>query len=347
MRKKKIILIASILILSVMVLIIKKHYSTKSSPEAPSVWVKAEPVKEQSLAIEALAIGTLVAAKSVVITPEIVGHVEKIFFQDGSFVKQGTPLIQLDDASARAQWISAKANLAYSEADYKRKAWLEKKGAIARQAIEQAEADLKEKKAIAEEKQIALDKNLLRAPFDGVMGKCGVNVGDYVTVGQNIVRITDTHHLRVEYSVSEKYLPELKQGQAISLTASAYPGKTFVGTLAFISPTINSEERTIALYAEVPNEHSQLKPGMFVNVVQSLGNQDHVLVVPARTLVPVMGGEQIYKIVNGKAQAVSVVIGNRSHDRVQIAEGLLAGDMVITDGQLKLKDGIPVQVSVR
>ena len=346
MRRKSIVVIGVFAAIALSVLVVR-YYSKSVLPIDTLVWVKVASVQQQDLALEAKAIGTLVAARNVQITPEINGHVEKILFQDGTFVKQGTPLIQLDNQTARAGLVSAKAGLAYAEADYKRKQWLGKQGAIAQQAIEQAEADLKEKKAGALEKEIAHEKTLLKAPFDGVVGKCKVNPGDYVTVGQSVVALTDIQHLRVEYSVSEKFLSQLKQGQAITLMTSAYPNTPFVGKVAFISPTINSEERTIALYAEVENLGGALKPGMFINLTQSLGAQHRVLVVPARTLVPAMGGEQVYKIVNGKAQAVSVVVGSRAGDWVQVVEGLAAGDMVVTDGQLKLKDGVPVQITTR
>src|SRR3990167_2043207 len=345
--RRKLTIIISAGIIAIFGIFIFRHYAKPTQAMDTAIWVKAEPVQQQDLALEATAIGTLVAAKSIEMTPEVNGHVEKILFQDGSYVKQHAPLIQLDNQTAYAALVSAKASLAYAEADYKRKRWLGKQGAIARQAIEQAEADWQEKKALELERAIAYEKTQLTAPFAGMVGKRKINVGDYVTVGQSVVTLTDIQHLRVEYSVSEKYVSQLKRGQTITVTTSAYPDRKFLGTVAFISPTINAAEHTLSLYADIPNEQGILMPGMFINLTQSLGLQHQAMVIPARALVPAVGGEQVYRIVDGKAQAVSVVIGNRVGDKVQILRGLALGDRVVTDGQLKLQDGVPVQVITR
>jgi membrane fusion protein (multidrug efflux system) len=339
--KKKTIL-ASLLVLAV-IWGIHKYRSSSASSQPNAVWVQAIKVQESSLPLQAQAIGSLVA-RSVEITPEVSGHVREIYFHDGAFVKQDTALIQLDDAIYKAKHESSKAQLSYSENDYKRKSLLGKQGAIAQQAIDQAYADLKEKKANTQESEVMLNKMRLAAPFDGMVGKSKVNLGDYVTTGQSVVTLTDTQHLRIEYNVPEKFLPLLKPGQEVKITAAAYPNKTFIGKVSFISPTISVENRSISLYAEVSNDNNELAPGMFVNVTQSLGSEEKVVMVPARSLVPALDGEQIYKILDGKAYAVTVLTGKRANEYVQVTQGLKPGDFLITDGQLKLRNGMPVQV---
>lgn len=317
------------------------HHS--SGADLNAVLVKASQVQETDLPMEIHVIGTL-TAKSVQITPEIPGHVNAVLFKDGSEVAQGAVLVQLDDAVFKAKYESAKAKLYYSENNFRRMALLGKKGVIAQQAIDQAESDLKERKADMDENEVMLNKMKLTAPFDGVAGSSRVNPGEYVTVGQSLVTITDTKHLRIEYTVPEKYLPLLKLGQTVKITASAYPGKIFNGTLTFISPTINAENRSIALYAEIDNSENLLAAGMFVEASQSLGNTEHALMVPSRSLMPVLDGAQVFKIVDGKAFSVDVVIGQRTSDTVQILQGLSKSDTVITDGQMKVKNGAAVKI---
>lgn len=341
MKKKTIIL--SIITLSIAALVLYKFYTVSVAPKVQGVWVQASTVKESVLPLEAMATGTLVA-RSVDITPEVAGHVNSIMFKDGSQVKRGQPLIQLDDAVFKAQYQSAKAQLAYSENDYKRKVLLGKRGAIAQQAIDQAEADLKEKRAIAQEKEVMLSKMLLTAPFDGTVSKSEVNLGDYVTMGKRVVTITDTKHLRAEYHIAEKYLSSLKANQLIKVTTLAYPNKVFTGRVSYISPTINTENRSISLYADIANDDNLLAAGMFVNVVHQLGKNKKALMIPARSLIPILDGEQVFKIVDGKAFAVTILIGQRDKDNVQVTQGLSAGDQVITDGQMKVKNGMPVNV---
>lgn len=341
MNKK---LIIAVTLLSIVSIGLFKYYSKTATPTPDAIWIEAREVKESTLPFEANAIGTLVARSNVEITPEVAGHVEKIYFQDGAYVEKGAPLIQLNDAVFKAQLQSARAQLAYSENDFKRKALLGKQGAIARQAIDQAEADLKERKAIAQEREVMLSKMHLTAPFAGVVGKSKVNLGDYVTIGQSVVTLTDTKHLRFEYNVSEKYLPLLKLGQEVKITSSAYPGKTFTGKVTFISPTINSANRSVSLYADVANDNNLLAPGMFVNAVQSLGTNEKALMIPSRSIVPILDGEQVYKVVDGKAYPVTITIGKRTASEVQVVGGLNAGDVVITDGQFKVKNGMPVKM---
>lgn len=341
--KKKIIIASFILISVTAIWGIAKYRKQSGNAEPNAVWVQAMKVKESTLPLEARAIGTLVA-RSVEITPEVAGHVRTIHFRDGAYVKAETPLIQLDDAVYKAKYESSKAQLAYSENDFKRKSLLVKQGAITQQAIDQAEADLKEKSANAKESSVMVSKMQLTAPFDGVIGKSKVNLGDYVTTGQGIVTLTDTKHLRIEYNVPEKFLPLLKSGQEVTITSATYPGKTFTGKVSFISPTITAENRSVSLYADVNNDNNELAAGMFVNVVQSLGSEEKVIMIPARSLVPVLDGEQVYKVVDGKAFATNIVIGKRADENVQVIQGLSSGDLVITDGQLKVKNGMPIQV---
>jgi len=315
----------------------------KAIPGMNAVMVKASAVQEASLPQEIHAIATL-TARSVQITPEIAGHVNSVLFQDGAAVTRGTVLVQLDDAVLKTKYESAKARLQYIENNFKRMATLGKKGVIAQQAIDQAEAELKEQRALTQENEVMLNKMKLVAPFDGVVGKSQVNPGDYVTVGQNIVLLTDTKHLRIEYTVPEKYLPHLKMGQAVKVTAAAYPDKVFSGKLTFISPTVNADNRSIALYAEISNDEGLLASGMYVDASQALGSTEHALMVPARSLVPVLDGAQVFKVVNGKAYSVNVVIGKRTADSVQVTQGLSKNDVVVTDGQMKIKNGMDVKV---
>lgn len=343
MNRKQKFIIAGVIVVIALGVFRFRSGSHFSQPDG--VWVQTNTVKESSLPIEVNAIGAVVA-KSVEITPEVAGHVERVLFQDGQFVKSGTHLVQLDDTVYKAKYTSAQADLAYKEGNFKRVMQLGQKGILSKDALDQAKAVLAQKRAEAEESKAMLSKMNLTAPFDGMLGKGKVSPGDYVNLGQPIVTLTDTRHLRVEYNVPEKYLGYLKLGQAVTVTSPSYPGKTFIGKLTFISPTVTADNRSISLYADIPNESDLLKAGMLVTVMQSLGNEDHALMVPVRSLVPVLDGAQIYKVIDGRAQAVNVKTGKRTKNEVQIVEGISPGDNVITDGQFKVKDGMPVKVKI-
>lgn len=206
------------------------------------------------------------SARMVEITPELSGHIKAILFTDGAFVKAGAPLVQLDDAVLKAKYAYALAKYRYSLNNYQRIVSLGKQGAVSRQAIDQAEAEWQERKAEAEEAAVMLNKMVLRAPSDGRMSKCKVNVGDYVSFGQGIASLTNTQFLRVEYQLPEQWVGLVKQGQLIKVIAAAYPAKIFYAHVAYISPSIDVNHHTVDLYAELQDRGHMLKPGMQVNV---------------------------------------------------------------------------------
>lgn len=329
------------LLLITLVLVGWRHFHADIKPASTSVLVTVAPVKTQLLANTIKAIGTVNAA-SIEVTPETAGHIASIAFNDGAVVKQGDTLIQLDDSILKAKLQSMTAQYQFSQQSYLRLKQLASKGMVAAQTLDAALADMKEKKAALDEARVTDAKMKLVAPFDGMVGQRKVNPGDYVNPGQGVVTLTDTEHLRVEYNLPEKYLSQVRIGQAVQISTAAYPGQTFTGTIAYLSPTINPENRTIAVYATLSSPHERLASGLFVDVTQTLNQAKQALMVPARSLVPVLNGNQIYKIVNGKAVSVDVQVGARSESAVEILKGIQAGDQVVTDGQLKLRNGQPV-----
>lgn len=341
--RKKLILIIISLLLIIFVWQIYKKYHAKPAPAPEAIMVEVGHVKQGEIAIQSNTIGTLTAAQSVTLAAEMSGQVAMIMARDGTFVRKGTAIIKLDDTVSKVKAESAKANYQYSEMNYNRMTILGKKGAISQQMIDQSLAELKEKKALAEESSVLASKMTITAPFDGVLGKIKVNPGEYVRIGEDIVTLTDTKNLRVEFSISEQFLGQLKLGQQVTLTTSSYPGKKFYGKVAYIAPTINTEDRTISVYADVPNDEGLLTAGLFVNVTQLMGSKNNVLLIPAISLVATIDGQQVYKIVNNKAVASPVKVGQRTENQVQILEGLILDDTVVVTGQHKLKDGTPVK----
>lgn len=343
MKKHNYKQIASLLIL---VVIVGWYYHQRSVTVMPKVrppTVTTLKIKPVVMPQKVEAIGTL-SAKSVVISPEVAGHVVSINVPDGVSVKAGATILQLDNKIYQAKLISAKAQLTYSKDNYDRMVLLGKQGAIAKQAIEQASADYKQRQAEVEEDQVMLDKMQLTAPFDGVIGKVNVSPGDYVTTGQSLVSITDTSHLHIEYTIPEAYYPQLKLGQHVKISSSTYPGQTFDGSVAFISPVINQEGRSIQLYADIPNEHHELAPGMLVNIQHQLNDNLGGVFIPAKSLVSALDGQIVYKVIGGNVYSAPVKTGVRVDDLIQITDGLAFGDVIVTDGQIKLKNNMPVSI---
>lgn len=323
----------------------REYHTTHAAPPIPPITVEVQTVRTGTMPIEVHAIGALVAVQHIDVSPEIAGHVAKVYYPEGGVpVKAGTILVQLDDLSAKAKLDQAEAALAYSAADYSRKKTLGKRGAISKQAIDQALADLKIKQAQRDEAATDLAHTNLLAPFDGILGKVTVTPGDYVTIGQKIVPLTNISHLRAEYEIPEKYLSQLKIGQQVRISTNTWPDKIFTGAVTFVAPTVNPDNRTISLFADVPNDQGLLTSGLFVDVVEALGSEAHALIVPPNSLVSVMGGQKVFRINSDKkVESVMVSVQRRSQDAVQVSGALSPGDRIVVAGQQKLVDGATVQ----
>jgi len=332
--------------LALLPLFLLGHFQVKTIPENEGVWVETAQAKRGNIPVEIHVVGTLMAENQINITAELPGQVAAVLFKDGAAIKKGMPLFQLDDRIPQAQLAAAKADYDFSLLTYQRRAKLGKKGLWPVQEIDQAKADLEEKRALLQEKQATVDKLRLLAPFDGILGKAEASVGHYVTPGQSLVSLTNVRNLRAEFRVSEKYLSSLKLGQKIKITTSAYPDKVFEGEIAYISPTIEARDRTITLYALVPNQKDLLTAGMSVAITQTLGLQNNAVIVPAKSIMATLEGQEIYKIVKNKVYAVPVLLGQRNEDYVEILQGITEKDQIVIAGQHKLHDDMDVRIKL-
>jgi membrane fusion protein (multidrug efflux system) len=188
-----------------------------------------------------------------------------------------------------------------------------------------------------------LQKTQIRAPFSGIVGIRNVSVGDYVKEGQELINIEDIGSLKVDFRLPESHLARLRKGLAIEIATDAMPGETFKGVLDAIDPLLDASGRAISLRARLDNPDLKLRPGMFVRVRLAFGGERQGLTVPEEALVPAGNDNFVFKVVEGKAQRAKVTIGQRRGASVEIEEGLKAGDEVVTAGQLKLRDGVPVR----
>ncbi|HXV23592.1 MAG TPA: efflux RND transporter periplasmic adaptor subunit [Alphaproteobacteria bacterium] len=309
-----------------------------------TVPVEVALVTVTRLTSEIRVVGSLRSNESVVIRPEVGGRVAEILFEEGQEVSAGTPLIKLDTAIAAAELDQAASALALSQANHKRAVELFERKAASAANRDQTLAALRADQANLELARARLDKLTLKAPFDGTLGLRKVSIGDYVTPGQDIVNLEDIERLKVDFRIPERYLGSLAIGQPITVSADAFPGQSFAGEVYAIDPLVDENGRAVVLRARLPNEEGVLRPGLFVSVSLLVGQRENALTIPEHALVP-RGTEQlVYKIVEGKAVVTPVKTGARRDAMVEIIEGLTPGDMVVTAGQIKLRDGTPVAV---
>ena len=291
-------------------------------------------------------VGSLRADESVVVRPEVGGRIERIHFEEGGSVSAGQPLFSLDASLARASLNEAAANLENSRRANARAAELAEEQLIARSDYDQTRANYAVDQARVASARTALDKMTLRAPFSGRIGLREVSVGDYVSIGQDLVTLVRMDPIEVDFSVPEGALPQLRQGQSISITVDAFPGETFGGKVVAIAPVIDPNSRSVQLRAQIANPDARLRPGQFAKLTLDTSTGGDAILVPEQALMQEGETRFVFTVVDGKAVRTEVTTGRRVPGKVQVLDGLQAGDVVIVAGQGKpmMQDGMPVMV---
>ena len=309
--------------------------------------VEAVTLQPQPLNAGLETVGSLRADESVVVRPEVAGRIDRIHFTEGGRVQAGQPLFTLDGSLARASLNEATANLENSRRAAARAGQLVEQKLIARADYDNARAALGVDQARVASARTALSKMTLRAPFSGQIGLREVSVGDYVSVGQDLVTLVRLDPIEVDFSVPESAIAQLRNGQQVAVTVDAFPGDKFAGEVVAIDPVIDPNSRSARLRAQIPNPDFQLRPGQFAKLQLDTGrDRPNALLIPEQALLQEGETRFVYTVVDGKAHRTEVKTGVRVPGKVQVLEGLKPGDVVITAGQGKpmMHEGMAVMV---
>lgn len=306
--------------------------------------VEVAKVVAEPLTLSIPTVGSLRSNESVTLSPEIAGRIAELHIEEGGAVAAGAAIAVLDQSVDKAELAQAQAALELSRANFKRAEELLAKNAGTARARDEAVAALRNDEASVALARARLEKTVLTAPFDGVLGLRQVSVGQYLDPGDPIVNLEDIDPLKVDFRVPEIYYAVVEVGQAIEILLDAFPGNSFVGTVYAIDPQIDVNGRAIVIRARVPNPDGKLRPGLFARVNLIYESRDNVLFVPEQALVPQGDTHSVFKVVDGAAKLTPVTIGTRVGATVEIQDGLAEGDVVVTAGQIKLQDGMPVMV---
>ena len=289
------------------------------------------------------AVGNLRSAESVVLAAEIAGRIETIGFAEGKQTKKGKLLIQLDSTVQQAELDRALAGRNLSKANYQRAESLLKDHAVSARERDEAYAQWQLDEANVRLVKAQLAKTCIYAPFDGTLGIRQVSLGDYVQPGQPLVNLEAIKQLKVEFKIPQKYFAEVKVGQQVVLRSDAYPKRDFIGQVYAIDPQVEEQSRSLVVRGLLDNAEQALLPGQFVQVQLKVATRHDALFIPEQALIPQPKTQQVFKVVDGKAQLVSVETGSRKKGWVEIVSGVAAGDVVVTGGHQKIGPGSPVQ----
>ncbi len=326
-----------------------------AQPMPPSA-VSAVEVTDASWQPRLNAIGSVRAVQGVLVNNEVAGQVESIGFESGDRVRQGQALVQLDTTVDEAELGGLQATLELAETKLTRNTQLLRDRAVSQGDFDEINAQLTLARAAEASKQALIEKKTIRAPFDGVLGIRQIDLGQYLPEGSAIVRLEALDPVFVDYSLPERQLSKLREGQEVAVRVAAYPDDVFQGRIRAISPSVDEGTRNVRIRAQLPNPNGRLRPGMFAKVETLLPRRERVLTLPRRAVSFNTYGDSVFVIEPAESAADDdqppkltvtrrqIRTGEVRGDEVEIIDGLAAGDRVVLAGHQKLRNGAEVQI---
>lgn len=294
------------------------------------------------------ALGTLAPREQVTLTANAADRVTAIYFEDGQRVAKGKVLMTLVNEEENALLESARATESNARLVYERNQRLAKGDAIAELELERSKSTFEAATATVSSIQARLRDRVLTAPFSGVLGFRQVSVGAYVSPGQVVATLIDDSQMRLEFGVPSIYLTSLRQGLEIRATTKDIPGRDFVGQLTSIDNAIDPVSLAVKVRATLPNSDGALKAGMSMSV--ALNSQPRTSLSVPEISVIAEGSKNFVYVVNQSAspavvEKTEITLGIRERGSAEVLTGLESGDIVVTDGVMKVRPGAPVEVS--
>jgi membrane fusion protein (multidrug efflux system) len=323
-------------------------------PPMPPTTVTSAPVRAEHWAPELTAVGSVAAVQGAMLAAELPGTVAEVKFDNGTRVKKGDVLVQLDVSSEEAQLRSAEADAELARVAEERARNLRKDNVISQSEFDTADATFKQKVAQVDNMRAIIAKKTIRAPFDGEAGIRQVNPGQMVPAGQQIVSLQALDPIFVNFALPQQRLSELKEGLVVRVTTDAVPGHQFKGKLTAINSQVDEVTRNIQVQATLENKKRLLQPGMFVTATVILPQEQTTIVIPATAISYAPFGDSVFVIEkkhDEKTKKDGLVLrqqfirtGETRGDFVAVTEGLKPGEQVASTGVFKLRNGASVVI---
>lgn len=314
-------------------------------PPAPVVVAE---VRAERYADEVRAVGTARAAESAQITARVQGIVERIAFKEGERVEAGDLLVALDAAEERAAVRAAEAAFEQAEARFARLEALGSRQLASRDALDEQARQLKTTRAELELARARLAQRSIHAPFAGVIGLREVSPGSLITPGTVIATLDAVATIHARFSVPESRLRFLAAGNPVEATVPAWPEARFGGEIRVVDSRVDPATRAVRIEAAFDNARGLLKPGMLMTLRASAEPRE-VLFVPEAAVTPRDDRQFLWVVADDGESATrrEVQLGVRERGRVEIRDGVAAGERVVIEGTANLREGRPIRIVQR
>ncbi len=336
-----------------------------------AITVNTASAQIQDLAKSVLYTGTIRGQNEVYLMPKVSARVTGIHAQPGDVVKAGQRLITLDNTDFIAGVKQAEALLALAQAglhsnqiqaenarlNYERIQALHEAGAVSDQQLEasraayealmagSAEASVAQAEAGLMAARNALDKCIITAPINGIVGTISLSLGDTTNPAAVAAIVSNTGQLEVEVMVSETEVSYIQKGSPVDVLVRAVREEPFPGQVESIASVADLVKRNYPVKVSLPNDEGQIKSGMFAELTIDTMSKQGILTVPVGAVIP-KGGQDIVYLVDGesRAQVAEVTTGIKNGQYIEIVSGLTAGQEVIVKGNTLVSDGTLVRV---
>ena len=299
-------------------------------------------------------IGTVAAVQGVTVSADLPGIVDRISFESGKPVKEGDVLVQLDTKQEQAQLAAAEAQLELSRLTFQRMQGLVEQDAVSRAEYDTAAAAFKQAEARIREIHATIERKTIRAPFGGVLGIRAVNLGQYLTGGDAVVPLQSLDPIYVNFGVPQQDASRMRLGRAVRITASDPGNVEFGGRISALDSVVDEATRNVRVQATLANPGGKLRPGMFVQAQVVLGANQPVIALPGSAISYAPYGDSVFVVTDlkgedgksyqGVRQQV-VKLGGARGDQIAVLSGVQPGEVVVTSGVFKLRNGAAVQIN--
>ncbi len=315
----------------------------------PPAFVSLGEVRQESWESLIASVGTVAAYQGVTVAAEADGTVREILFEPGSMAEAGQVLVRLDTEVEQAQLAAAQAGAELARTTLERTRELFSSNTVSKADLDAAEATVKQTEAQVENLRAVITKRTVVAPFAGRLGIRQISVGQFLNKGEQVVSLQALDPVYVEFSLPQQRLGAVGDGMIVRAKADAYPDDVFEGQLTAVNPQVDPVTRSVRMQATFKNANGHLRPGMFVTVDVVLPKAEDVLAIPETAVVYAPYGSTVFVATEGKAgsdgkkpmvaELRNVRLGTRRGDFVAVVSGLKAGERIVTNGGLKLRQG--------
>ncbi len=320
-----------------------KFGNSKDAKPAGKTTVKVIIVRTSALQNKIQTAGSILANEEVEIRSEISGRLVKLYFKEGDFIQKGASLFQIYDEDLKARLRKLQFNKKLAEDNEFRQKKLLEKEAISQREYDIAVNSVNTIQADIEDLQAQLAKYIVRAPFGGKVGLRYVSEGSYISPATKIATLTNLNPAKLDFSIPAKYAQYVHKGSKVQFSIDENP-EVYYATVFAIDPKIDPQTRTLQLRATTPNAKQVLIPGAFIKVEVVLNTKSTAILIPTEAVIPEATGSKVFIVENGKAKPVKIKLGVRGEKEIEVTEGLMKGDTLITIGTLQVKPDGEVEI---